>query len=372
MGLFDKIRGEFIDVIEWTDSTNDTMVYRFERYGNEIKMGAQLTVRESQVAVFVNEGQIADVFQPGRYELQTQNMPIMTTLKSWKFGFSSPFKAEVYFLNTKRFTDLKWGTKNAIMLQDPQLGPIEVRAFGTYEMRIKDGPTFLREIVGTDDEFTTEEISNQLRNLIVTRFQSALGSVRVPFVELYANNEKVSDIITARIAPEFEQYGISLTRLLVENFSVPDNVKADFDRLREAYRKKAQMEVLGDVNRYAQFQMADSIQTAAANPGGLAAAGAGLAMGANMANMMGQMGATGVGMAPAAPPPVPNKSFFLAVNGQQQGPFDLLALGQKLAAGQLTRDTLVWTQGMANWLAAGQVPELGQVFAAAPPPLPPR
>jgi membrane protease subunit (stomatin/prohibitin family) len=282
----------------------------------------------------------------------------------------------VYFINTKRFTDLKWGTKTPIMLQDPQLGPIEVRAFGTYEMRVKDGPTFLREIVGTDDEFTTEEIANQLRNLIVTRFQTALGQVRVPFVELYANNEKVSEIITAKIAPEFEQYGISLTRLLVENFSVPDNVKADFDRLREAYRKKAQMEVLGDVNRYAQFQMADSIQTAAANPGGLAAAGAGLAMGANMANMMGQMGATGVGTqpaAPAAPPPLPQaKTFFLAVNGQQQGPFDMAALAQKLAAGQLSRDTLVWSQGMANWTAAGQVPDLGQVFAAAPPPLPPR
>ena len=221
MVLGNLFRGQFIDVIEWLDPTNDTMVYRFERHNNEIKFGAQLTVRESQVAVFVNEGQIADVFQPGRYVLETANVPILSTLQAWKHGFNSPFKAEVYFFNTKRFTDLKWGTKNAIMIQDPQLGPIEVRAFGTYEMRLKDAPTFMKEIVGTDGQFTTEEIANQLRNLIVTRFQSAISSLNVPFAQVAANNERLSEFLTQKIAPEFEQYGISLTKMLVENVSLP-------------------------------------------------------------------------------------------------------------------------------------------------------
>lgn len=366
MVLGNLFRGQFIDVIEWLDPTNDTMVYRFERHNNEIKFGAQLTVRESQVAVFVNEGQIADVFQPGRYVLETANVPILSTLQAWKHGFNSPFKAEVYFFNTKRFTDLKWGTKNAIMIQDPQLGPIEVRAFGTYEMRLKDAPTFMKEIVGTDGQFTTEEIANQLRNLIVTRFQSAISSLNVPFAQVAANNERLSEFLTQKIAPEFEQYGISLTKMLVENVSLPPEVKADFDKLREAYRKKAQMEVLGDINKYAQFQAADSIPAAAANPGGIAAMGVGMAMGQTIA------GAMQPAPAIVAPPPLPQKQFFVAVNGQQQGPFDMTQLQQQIAGGGVKRDTLVWSQGMANWSAADKVAELQALFAAAPPPLPPR
>jgi membrane protease subunit (stomatin/prohibitin family) len=371
MVLGNLFRGQFIDVIEWLDPTNDTMVYRFERHNNEIKFGAQLTVRESQVAVFVNEGQIADVFQPGRYVLETANVPILSTLQAWKHGFNSPFKAEVYFFNTKRFTDLKWGTKNAIMIQDPQLGPIEVRAFGTYEMRLKDAPTFMKEVVGTDGHFTTEEIANQLRNLIVTRFQSAISSLNVPFAQVAANNEKLSEFLTQKIAPEFEQYGISLTKMLVENVSLPPEVKADFDKLREAYRKKAQMEVLGDINKYAQFQAADSIPAAAANPGGIAAMGVGLAMGQTIAGAMAQP-ALSTPPAGGAPPPLPQKQFFLALNGQQQGPFDMAQLQQQIGSGALKRDTLVWSQGMAGWTAAGQVAEIASLFAAAPPPLPPR
>jgi membrane protease subunit (stomatin/prohibitin family) len=166
MGLFDKIRGEFIDIIEWTDDSNDTMVYRFERHDNEIKMGARLTVRESQAAVFINEGQIADIFQPGLHTLSTQNLPILTTLKGWKHGFHSPFKAEVYYFSRRRFTDQKWGTKHPITLRDAEFGPVRLRAFGTYVVRVTEPDVFIREIVGTDGHFTTEGISSQLRSFI--------------------------------------------------------------------------------------------------------------------------------------------------------------------------------------------------------------
>ena len=144
MGIFDKLRGELVDIIEWIDNTNDTMVYRFQRHGNEIKMGAKLTVREGQVAVFINKGNIADVFEPDMYTLSTDNMPILSTLKGWKFGFNSPFKAEVYFFNMRRFTDLKWGTKNPIMMRDKEFGPVRIRAFGTYSVIIKDPVTFIK------------------------------------------------------------------------------------------------------------------------------------------------------------------------------------------------------------------------------------
>jgi hypothetical protein len=217
MALMDKIFGEFVDVIEWTDDTQDTMVYRFERYGNEIKYGAMLTVRESQAAVLVNEGELADVFKPGMYELSTANLPILSTLQNWQRGFESPFKAEVYFFNTKRFTDLKWGTKNPIIARDPEFGPVRLRAFGTYEIRIADPAEFLREIAGTDGRFTTDEITNQLRNLIVSRFATVVASSGIPILDLAANYEQLGQFVTGRIAPEFANYGLELNKLLVEN-----------------------------------------------------------------------------------------------------------------------------------------------------------
>ena len=180
MGLFDKLRGEFIDIIEWTDDSNDTLVYRFDRYQNEIKNGAKLTVREGQVAVFINEGQIADVFQPGMYELTTANLPILSTLKGWKYGFNSPFKAEVYFVSTRNITAQKWGTKNPITISDSRFGMLEIRSFGTYVIRVKDAPIFIKEIVGTDGHFTTEEIAEQLKSLIVTRFSDAAAESDFP------------------------------------------------------------------------------------------------------------------------------------------------------------------------------------------------
>lgn len=369
MGLFNKMKNEFIDIVEWLDDTNNTIVHRFERYQNEIKMNAKLTVRESQVAVFINEGQIADVFQPGMYTLKTENMPILATLKGWKYGFNSPFKAEVYFVNTKKFTDLKWGTPNPIMLRDPEFGPIRIRAFGAYEFRIKDAGSFIKGIAGTDGNFTTEEISDQLRNIIITRFTDAIGESKIPILDMAANYDEVSTFVSDKIIPEFNDYGIDMTKFLISNISLPANVE-------EALDKRSSMGIIGDLGKYQQFQTAEAMQAAANNPsGGGASEGMGLGMGMAMASqMMGSMNQPqqqNQQQAGAAPPPPPTVQFHISVNGQQQGPFDMNALQQMVNSKQLTKETLVWKQGFANWIAASQVPELANLFAAVPPPPPP-
>ncbi|MEO0665034.1 MAG: SPFH domain-containing protein, partial [Pseudomonadota bacterium] len=195
MPIFDFLSGQFIDVIEWTDDTRDTMVWRFERHGHEIKYGAKLTVREAQAAVFIHEGQLADVFTPGLYMLETNNMPIMTSLQHWDHGFKSPFKSEIYFVATNRFNDLKWGTKNPIMLRDPEFGPIRLRAFGTYTIRVTEPARFMTEIVGTDGEFTTDEISFQIRNIIVQEFSQAIAKSGIPVLDMAANTGDVGKLI---------------------------------------------------------------------------------------------------------------------------------------------------------------------------------
>jgi membrane protease subunit (stomatin/prohibitin family) len=369
MGLWDKLLGEFIDVIQWTDDSNDTLVYRFERHGNEIKFGAKLTVREGQVAVFVNEGQLADTFQPGMYELKTNNLPILSTLQAWQHGFESPFKAEVYFFSTRRFTDLKWGTQNPVMLRDPEFGPIRLRAFGSYAIRVKDAPTFLREIVGTDGRFTTDEITNQLRNMVVSRFANILGQSKIPALDLAGNYDQLGQFLLQRIAPEFEAVGLELTNLLVENISLPREVEAALD-------KRSSMGIVGNLDQYTQFQAAEALRDAATNPSGGSEAmnlGLGLAMAQRLSETLGRptQPAPAPQAAPPAPPPLPGANrYFVAANNQQAGPFGLDELQQQVQGGQLTRATLVWTQGMANWTPAGEVAELNALLAHLPPPLP--
>ncbi|MFO1371501.1 MAG: SPFH domain-containing protein [Candidatus Competibacteraceae bacterium] len=370
MGLWDKLMGEFIDVIQWTDDSNDTLVYRFERQDNEIKYGAKLTVREGQVAVFVNEGQLADTFQPGMYELKTNNLPILSTLQAWKHGFESPFKAEVYFFSTRRFTDLKWGTQNPVMLRDPEFGPIRLRAFGSYAIRVKDAPTFLREIVGTDGRFTTDEITNQLRNMVVSRFANILGQSKIPALDLAGNYDQLGQFLLQRIAPEFEAVGLELTNLLVENISLPKEVE-------EALDKRTSMGIVGNLDQYTQFQAAEAMRDAAANPSGGSEAmnmGLGLAMAQRLSETLArpaQPAPTPQPTPAVAPPPLPTTNrYFVAVNNQQTGPFGLDELQQQAQGGQLTHTTLVWTQGMAKWSPAGEVAELNALFANIPPPLP--
>ncbi|MCC6180814.1 MAG: SPFH domain-containing protein [Bacteroidia bacterium] len=369
MGLWDKIKGEFIDIIDWTDSTNDTIVFKFPRFQNEIKMGAKLTVRESQVAVFMNEGTIADVFQPGMYELSTQNIPILSTLKGWKYGFNSPFKADVFFISTKQFINQKWGTKNPIMLRDAEFGPIRLRAFGTYAFKVNDAAKFLKEISGTDSQYSVDEVNEQLRNIAVSRGMDALAESKIPVLDLSSNTDEVSKIITDKIKPEFNEIGLDLTKFLIENVSLPPEVEQALD-------KRSSMGIIGNLGAYTQFQAANAMEEAAKNPngGGMMGAGMGAGMGFGMMNQMGNAfqnqqfnGNTGTN----TPPPPPITQYFVAVNGAQTGPFNLQQLQQMAVSGQFTRQSLVWKQGMSGWLAAESQAELQSIFGSVPPPPPP-
>jgi len=369
MGLMDKIinkaKNEFIDIIEWLDQTDNTLAYRFERYQNEIKNGAKLTVREGQMAVFVNEGQIADVFKPGMYTLTTENLPILATLKGWKYGFNSPFKAEVYFLSTRNITDQKWGTKNAIMLSDNRFGMIEIRAFGTYVMRVKDGPVFIREIVGTDGNFTTEKINEQLKSLIVARFTDAVGEADLPIEKYAADINETSDVVFKIISPEFEKYGIEITKFIIENISMPDEIKKEIFELSRLDKI--------DLDKFAKLKTAKAIEVAAANESGTAGAGMGMGMGFAMANQMGQAMSNNQSRtnSPSAPPPVPPAlQFFIVFNGAQDGPYDMPALKNLVLQKKLQKDSLVWREGMSAWTAAKDVPELNSVLGSIPPPIP--
>lgn len=368
MGLFSKIRAQFIDVIEWTDSTQDTIVWKFPRGDNEIKNGAQLVVRESQTAVFLHEGQLGDVFKPGRHQLTTSNIPVLTTLASWKYAFNAPFKCDIFFVSTKQFTDLKWGTQNPIMLRDPEFGPIRLRAFGTYCIRIADPGKFVRQIAGTDHLFQTSEITNQFRNMLTSRFADALGECKIPALDLAANYTELGDKLRATLQHEFDEYGVELTKYLVENISLPKEVEQALD-------KRSQMGVLGNLNAYTQLQTADAMRDMANNPGGganMMGMVAGMGMGQVMGGQM-QGSAQAAQQGAAAPPPIPQASqWFAAVGGQQIGPFDNAGIKAQIAAGHITPETLVWKQGLANWTAASSVTELSSAFGATPPPLPPR
>jgi len=361
MGLFSKLFHELVDVIEWTDDSSDTMVYRFERYGNEIKYGAKLVVRETQYAVFVNEGEVADVLGPGTYELETKNLPLLTTLQNWHHGFESPFKAEVYFCNARRFTDLKWGTKQPLMLRDSEFGGLRIRAFGTYGVRIVDSLKFIREIVGTEGVFTTDEISNQLRNLITSRFATIIGSAGIPVLDMAGNYDQLGDFLTKRIAPEFGEYGLELTRILVENISLPPAVS-------EALDKRTSMGMTGNLDQYVQYQTGVALEAGAKNTAGGASDGIGMGVGLAMANRMSnQVGG-------ATPPPVPQPMEFHVANaGQAAGPFSVAELKLRVANGAMTPATLVWSPDMSEWSAANSVDALSGLFdsqASKPPPLP--
>ncbi|MBB6174820.1 membrane protease subunit (stomatin/prohibitin family) [Nocardiopsis mwathae] len=406
MGLFDAIRGELVDIIEWLDDSRDTIVWRFPRHDNEIKMGAQLIVRESQVAVFVNEGRLADVYPPGTYTLHTQNMPVLSTLKGWKYGFESPFKAEVYFVNTRLFTDMKWGTQNPVMLRDPEFGPVRVRAFGGYAVRVLDPARLIGELAGTDPQFRTEEVEEYLRQMIVGRLAGALATATadVPVLELAAKQHEIGERLAELLSVDLADVGLEIPRFIVENISLPKEVE-------EALDKRSQMGILGDLGEYTRFQAANALEDAAQNPGGGASEGMGLGMGIAAGQQMASALGGGAPQAPApqhggpqhpghpapyqgqqpaqpaqpahpapapqhggpaAPPPLPpQEQWYIGANGQQLGPFGPADLSAQVGSGALRPDTLVWKTGMQQWVPAGQLPELARLFGPTPPPLPP-
>jgi membrane protease subunit (stomatin/prohibitin family) len=364
MGLFDKLRGELIDIVEWVDDSRHTLAWRFPRYQNEIKNGAQLIVRPGQMAIFVHRGEVADVFEPGHYELKTDNLPILGTLQGWKYGFNSPFRAEVYFVSTRQITDLKWGTPNPIMLRDADFGPIRLRAFGTYTLKANDPKILLKELIGTDSSFQVDEINELMRSIISSAFADIIAKSKISALDLSANYRELGELLRkASLERVDDEYGLDIPLLNIVNVSFPEEVEKALDT-------RTSMGVVGDVNKYQQFQMGKAILEAAQNPsGGGAADGLGMGVGLAMANRMGQAAAP----SPTAPPLPPTNVWHLAINGQSQGPYGIEQVAQAIQLGQVNAQTLVWNPALANWTAAGQVPQLSPYLApSAPPPLPPR
>ena len=375
MGLFSRLRQELIDIIEWVDDSSHTLVWRFPRFNNEIKNGASLIVRPGQAAVFVTEGRLADVFEPGHYKLTTNNLPILSTLAGWKHGFESPFKSEVYFVSTRQITDLKWGTPNPIMMRDPDFGPLRLRAFGTYSLKATDPKQLIKELVGTDQIFEAEEVTTLMRSIVNSSFADVLGEAKVAALDLAARYSELSEDLRKVVVERIDdEYGLDVPQLHIVNISLPEEVEKAMDT-------RSSMGVIGDMNRYQQFQMGNALVEAASNPGGGAAAdgmglGMGLAMAGQMANTLGQQGsfaapANPSGMAGPPPLPPPPSGWHVAMDGKTSGPLGVPQLQSLVANGQLSPTVLVWTAGMSGWTAAGKVPQLAPLFAATPPPLPP-
>ena len=379
MGLINKLRNELVDIIEWIDDSRTTLAWRFPRYQNEIKNGAQLIVREGQMAVFVYRGQLADTFVPGHYELTTENLPLLSTLQGWKYGFDSPFRSEVYFINTRPVTSLRWGTPTPVTVRDPDFKMVQVRANGLCVVKIKDVEIFLREVIGTDSQVDAEEIAELLRRVIALAFNdmvmaSGLGAIDLQGrqVELSA---KLRDFVAERVDDE---YGLEIPEITM-TISLPDEITQAMTRgVAKGVEEAGYLDNVGPMDRLAQSRAADAMLAAASNPGGSAMGdmmqmGMGMAMASQMAQTMGAGlgGAPAAAPAAAAPPPLPGQVMYhVDMGGQPGGPYSVDQIRAGVQAGQVTPATLVWTTGMAAWAAANTVPALAALFAA-PPPLPP-
>jgi excisionase family DNA binding protein len=299
VGIMDFIRGELIDIIEWTDDSRDTLSWRFPDEDKAIKNGAQLIVRESQVAQFVYVGEFGDTFGPGKHRLTTDNIPILTRLKSWPYGFESPFKADVYYVTTRLFTGNKWGTSNPLMARDADFGVVRLRAFGTYDFRIVEPKTFLREVAGSDHNFRLDEFADTMRSRVVSIFSDALASARVPVLDVAARYTELGEALLPLINPAVgEKYGLEITSFVVENVSVPPEVEQAID-------SRSSMAAIGNLNEYVKYQMGQGLlQGTGGGPAGTAAE---LAVGFGLAQLMMQQGLLGgeprppVAPAPAAP-----------------------------------------------------------------------
>src|SRR5215472_13461901 len=305
MGLMDFVKGQLLEVIEWTDDSRDTLSFRYPDEDKEIKNGAQLIVRESQTAQFVYLGQFGDTFGPGKYTLTTDNIPILATLKGWKYGLQSPFKADVYFVNTRLFTGNKWGTANPIMLRDADFGVVRARAYGIFDFHVTDVKLFLKEVAGTDDHFRVDEFSDTMRSRIVSVFTDALAAAKVPVLDAAARYNELGAALLPIINPAVTtRYGIEITSFIVENISVPPEVEQAID-------KRSSMAAIGNLNDYVKFQMAEGMTKGGGDGAGMASTAAGLGAGLAMGQqMMAAMNATAPSGGPAgpgvaSPPPIP-------------------------------------------------------------------
>ena len=352
MALMDKLKGEIVDIIEWNEDGTDTVSWRFQRYQDEIKNGAQLTVRPSQAAVFVNEGKIADVFPPGRHVLDTRNLPLLSTLQGWKYGFDSPFKAEVYFVSTRQFPGLKWGTKNPVMMRDPELGPIRLRAYGSFVVRVSDPVYLVERIAGSRQRLDLADVRDQLRDVMVSHAGDLLGGANLPALDLAAKYDELARQLAIEAAGDLAQLGFTTSQVLIENISLPEEVEKAID-------KHGAMGAIGNLDGFAKFQAANAMEAAARNPGG-AGQVMGLGVGMGLAGQMaGSLAATTAG-----PPPLPGKEWWVGIAGQQRGPLDLSELSALVASGQLAPASLAWKNGQAAWLPMMNLPELRGLFSS--------
>ncbi len=421
MGFVDKLRAELIDIVEWVDDSRHTLVWRFPRYHNQIKNGAQLIVRPGQMAVFVHQGKIADVFEPGQHTLESKNLPILSTLQGWKYGFDSPFKAEVYFVATRQVTDLKWGTPHPVMLRDADFGPVRVRAFGNYTLKADDPKILLSELVGTDSEFDSEEITVLLRSIINNCFADVIAESGISVLDLASNYAELSEKLRTQVLERIDdEYGLDIPQLYIVNFSLPEEVERALDA-------RSSMGILGDLGQYQQYQLGAAMPVAAENPaGGVAGAGVGMGMGFAVAQQFGGPGGPfgpgggpgggataptagpastagpggpsavvgggaatpgasaspagagtgtasspqvpGLSVVPQAPQGAPAGGWHVAANGQSQGPFTWTQMASLAQQGGLKPNSLVWVAGMAGWVEAGQVPAMLTLFQPPPPP----
>ncbi len=279
MGLFDFIKNEFVEVIDWVEKDNETILWKFPDSDKNIKYGAQLTVRESQTAVFLDEGRVADVFEPGRFELITQNIPITTTLRNWDKGFKSPFLADVYFISLKTFTNLKWGTPNPIIMRDPEFKQVRIKAHGTYFVRVADVKKFMLEYAGTNKTVRVSGLEESLRNIVSQHFAEALAEAKISVLDMAANYTELGEKIVPILQKEFEPFGLELTKFQIASTTLPNEVL-------EFYDKMTNVNMVDDMAKFQQFQQANAIEKAAENPGGGAGEGIGMGMGFGMANMM--------------------------------------------------------------------------------------
>lgn len=277
MGILNFIKGELIEIIEWTDDSRDTLSYRWPDEDKEIKNGAQLIVRESQVAQFVYLGQFGDTFAPGKHTLTTDNIPILTTLKGWKYGFNTPFKADIYYVSTRLFTGNKWGTSNPVMMRDNDFGIVRARAFGTYDFRITDVKLFLKEVAGSDQHFRLDEFADTMRSRIVSLFSEALAQAKIPVLDVAARYSEVGAALLPLINPvTTAKYGLELTSFILENVSLPPEVEQSID-------KRSSMAAVGNLNDYVKFQMAQGMEHGGGGAGGFASE---MAVGMAMAQQM--------------------------------------------------------------------------------------
>lgn len=368
--LANHAKAQFLDVIQWLDDSSNTIVYRFPVFNQAIQDGGKLVVREGQAAVFVAEGRLSDVFAPGTYELSTRTRPIAAFFESIKYGLNMPYKGDVYFVSTRQFTDQKWGTANPLMMRDKDLGVVRLRAFGTFSYRVTDPAVFLREVVGTNGWYTTDEINGQLKRKLVSALADTIGESKIPVLDLVAQYMDLGDALRQRLTGWFqENFGITLTDFVVENISVPPEVEKMLD-------KRSSMAVLGDMGTYTQFQAANALEEAAKRPGGgggFMEAGLGLAMGGAMGAQLGRAAQAPPAVTPSVaggPPPPPVGEARYHYHGPSgQGEYTAREIAARVLANRAASHS-VWLAGWSGWKSWRDVPELAALVPPEPPPLP--